>query len=1091
MSIFKETFPKFVRDQLEQRENTLSSGIDPLTGLQEGSRSENFFNYTLNKQCTLRLSSGVNLKEDYNIDGATGKQLAQRNVLQGGIQWDDIDKKSGGLSNPADGGGFDGAYGSTAMRGDAKDGFGIVPMPGIVDAQIRTKSAYGSLREAKVKFECHNKRQLEVLEILYMRPGYHLLLEWQWSPFIDNDGSVDNNQYWNTIFFDESKSMIDLEKEILTTKEDTGGNYDAVIGYCKNFNYTVRPDGGYTCETQIIAKGEVIESIKENDAFRDQNGKKPSYAGDKPALETLITNLKNYYNPAPNPERTDNSEKSTTPYAQPADKEAQELLRWYLGVDNEYPWVLPKNTESIKKKLKIAGETNPDRLASQQPYVRWDAFCHALNKLAPKGANGEPFYEFHTYQVYGDSRSKNAFLIEPYRYNRGYTFAFEEPYLLGDSPYDRVPLTSPESNPQEGDLCKVGSVDCTADPHVAILAHQFMEHREVSSTPNTSSEGDFEDGTLANLHHKKLYKLAEDRSNKKGSAKKVNNAYSDDFHRFAIGGIYLNCSYMLEKFKETYYDSNGNAVKDYSLFKFIEAVWEGVNNSTTHHDFKLSTDNKPNGTICRIIDLMDVNGDDIQAEVGGISGGGGLDSIHALKILSPDSTVRDVNYNTTLPSALSATIAIAAQAPDNVDDLDKVTFGAFNRNTTDRFNKITEREPSQDQLNEWNQKFDEALEDFALAIYNPIGRKHYIRDSGILQQHVEYYFFSDKYKTDFNEETDGNSELNAASQERLAIVNRTQVKLEKAINVLRNSYASNSDAATEPRYYRGQIANTSPNQSSIIPLKFNAKMDGIGGIIIGNVFKLPKDKLPIGYQGDDIFFVVMGEEQKITSGQDWTTTISGHLILLGGKSNVPENLKTSWAKGNKNIQYNSSYLYNSYTTKDGQSTSGVGQQDEGKTSEGGDQSDHGANNNTIECTRLIKENKQHYDTLAKNSSDKKWGNGNPRNKPRHELPSQDTCETTDVNYVMKTLTDLFIADGITKLLAPKIAAGFCGNIKHESSYGASRYGDGGNAVGLCQWNSDRFDRLVSKNPSDWWKADPQIKHILYELKIKNIKHMNT
>ena len=55
-------------------------------------------------------------------------------------------------------------------------------MPGIIDAQIRTKTAYGSLREAKVTFECHNRRQLEVLEMLYMRPGYVAVLEWGSTP---------------------------------------------------------------------------------------------------------------------------------------------------------------------------------------------------------------------------------------------------------------------------------------------------------------------------------------------------------------------------------------------------------------------------------------------------------------------------------------------------------------------------------------------------------------------------------------------------------------------------------------------------------------------------------------------------------------------------------------------------------------------------------------------------------------------------------------------------------------------------------------------------------------------------------------------
>ena len=49
--------------------------------------------------------------------------------------------------------------------------------------------------------------------------------------------------------------------------------------------------------------------------------------------------------------------------------------------------------------------------------------------------------------------------------------------------------------------------------------------------------------------------------------------------------------------------------------------------------------------------------------------------------------------------------------------------------------------------------------------------------------------------------------------------------------------------------------NFSMPKSAIIPLKFNCKLDGIGGMVIGNVFKVQKDRLPKGYQGLDIAFV--------------------------------------------------------------------------------------------------------------------------------------------------------------------------------------------------------------------------------------------
>ena len=73
--------------------------------------------------------------------------------------------------------------------------------------------------------------------------------------------------------------------------------------------------------------------------------------------------------------------------------------------------------------------------------------------------------------------------------------------------------------------------------------------------------------------------------------------------------------------------------------------------------------------------------------------------------------------------------------------------------------------------------------------------------------------------------------------------------------------------------------NPTPSITSIIPLKFNAKLDGISDIVIGNVFKIDGTRLPQGYSKSNIAFIVLGEQQEINK-QDWTTTITGQAILL-------------------------------------------------------------------------------------------------------------------------------------------------------------------------------------------------------------------
>ena len=105
-------------------------------------------------------------------------------------------------------------------------------MPGITMANIRTKSAYGSLREAKVDFVCHNQRQLEALELLYMRPGIPILLEWGWSPYIDNKGKIIKDFPFIGEWWIDEGSMDSINRTIIQEKKKSGGNYDALAGMC-------------------------------------------------------------------------------------------------------------------------------------------------------------------------------------------------------------------------------------------------------------------------------------------------------------------------------------------------------------------------------------------------------------------------------------------------------------------------------------------------------------------------------------------------------------------------------------------------------------------------------------------------------------------------------------------------------------------------------------------------------------------------------------------------------------------------------------------------------------------------------------------
>ena len=138
-----------------------------------------------------------------------------------------------------------------------------------------------------------------------------------------------------------------------------------------------------------------------------------------------------------------------------------------------------------------------------------------------------------------------------------------------------------------------------------------------------------------------------------------------------IGYFYLNLNHLISTYKTMKARSKG-----INIFEFLEKIWHDVSEAMGgQHDFHLHTEHEKSSKL-RVIDINGVDTEGKKSK-----------ELFTLQIQSPASVVRDFNYNSTIPDALSATIAISAQAPDSIDDLDKVTFKAFNARTENRFSK--------------------------------------------------------------------------------------------------------------------------------------------------------------------------------------------------------------------------------------------------------------------------------------------------------------------------------------------------------------------------------------------------------------------
>ena len=153
---------------------------------------------------------------------------------------------------------------------------GLVPMPGLTSLSIQTYNR-GSLRKASLKLVCHNRNQFQIIDSLYMRPGFTILIEWGHTSYFT--GNVDNPRYRNSpnfntdVFFNFFKNnslpQTDVTQELLlrnirTERENTAGNYDGFYGHITNFKWDYKENGTYDIEVTAVSVGDVIESLNIN-----------------------------------------------------------------------------------------------------------------------------------------------------------------------------------------------------------------------------------------------------------------------------------------------------------------------------------------------------------------------------------------------------------------------------------------------------------------------------------------------------------------------------------------------------------------------------------------------------------------------------------------------------------------------------------------------------------------------------------------------------------------------------------------------------------------------------------------------------------
>jgi len=878
MSIFRNTFTETVRKQLKTRQDALKSR-SPKAIIQLNSRNS-----------WVRMTSGV------NVNGTSA--LAKNYILQGGVLLNN--KLRSGV------GGADKVYSNFApslksYNTNAKAGTaGIKPIPGITAIDIKSKSAYGSLREVTIQFECHNLQQLEDLELLYMRPGYTALIEWGWTPYLNNDGELASSINFYDDVINGTKERDQILLDLFQRSKDHSGNYDALYGYIKNYSWTARMDGGYTCVTTLISIGEIMESLKIGWTPLDIN------------KITLSKGLLGLAPPSLSPALSSQSKVNNIflqdPFAAYYSKNILAGLCYELY--NHCQSFVKTNLDIISTSssgynmvtyFNGPSNTNPGGIDAQgkvQAYITLESFIRILNErvLLAAGKNEKSKKAFislsTTSNSYDDNKSESLLcLAHQLQVSIDPTVCLiTSPIWAGGIDTSDINAGANNGAPTTYDaaardiynqLEKIGAGD--EDPIGAALLKYIEFGTPTYSTNNakefvrafakyaksiqpTISNGgileklkDLQRGNNLNLEtsnptyqilfsEKTVTDVVNEEAEKAAVADKLAKGDTSDFgtkylkelgavegvakfqtdDEFGIiGNIYLNIDFLYRLSTNDNVKTNG----ELKLYKYLKTLLNEVQECIgSVNNFDIHVD--PVDSVARIIDVNYIDTNKRKTA---------YDSTFQLEMSNTSGTVRSYNIQSQIFPEQASLVAIGAQVGGGgAQASQNNTLLDFNNNLTDRI--ITGK-------------------------YSP-----------------------GDYSPNTNNKTQ-NTEFLKTSLDKLNsfILPQNNIVQEK-VKVNDGETSSTSQASTSEykgalrdviRYFQGVTKSNTKNRA-IIPIKASITMDGIGGLVIGHLFKIPSDLLPKGYKEDSIggklLQTVVGISHKVGSG-DWTTTIDAYNII--------------------------------------------------------------------------------------------------------------------------------------------------------------------------------------------------------------------
>jgi GH24 family phage-related lysozyme (muramidase) len=342
--------------------------------------------------------------------------------------------------------------------------FGARPMPGITSMQTTSQGTYGSIESTTLNIKAWNRIQFEIIDLLYLRLGYSVLVEWGNTSYFNNNGDyISENLYTlESEFLAGNLNPNSIYSRIEQYKLESNGNYDAIYGIVTNFDWTFGEDGSYDITVKLISKGDIVESLKSAvlvsektdiaepagltlEEFNQQvrtgqlgTGTSAGVEGFYKASQESTQNKKTTSNTTTTPTTT-NEKASTNPV-----KDSSSLGRLYYNIQQIFN----------------SGIANSN--------IQWDFDYYSGVYTPPDRSDIKSFFS-QTYQVPGENGENNN--STKYYIRFGTLLAFIETNLVtkekkGDSLYPSINIDYNVNT----NLCYTNNLQISTDPNVCLIS---------------------------------------------------------------------------------------------------------------------------------------------------------------------------------------------------------------------------------------------------------------------------------------------------------------------------------------------------------------------------------------------------------------------------------------------------------------------------------------------------------------------------------------------------------------------------------------------------------------------------------------------